>query len=52
MSLKSETFVPVEAPSIVATPTFIIIDDKGQRMAQYIGINELEEMIAYLYQEI
>ena len=52
MSLKSETFVPVEAPSIVATPTFIIIDDKGNTLAQYIGINEMDEMITFLYQEI
>lgn len=52
MSLKSETFVPVEASSIVATPTFIIVDDKGKRLAQYIGINELDEMITFLYQKI
>ena len=50
MTQKFESFVPVEASSIVATPTFIIIDNKGKRLNQYIGINELDEMIAFLYQ--
>ena len=44
--------MPVDAFSIVATPTFVIIDDKGNKLAQYIGINEIDEMITFLYQEI
>ena len=52
MTQKHEAFEPVETTSIVATPTFVIIDGKGQRIAQYIGINELDEMITNLYQEI
>ena len=32
--------------------TFVIVDDKGERLAQYIGINELDEMTAFLYQGI
>ena len=52
MALKSETFVPVEAPSIAATPTFVIVDNKGKRLAQYVGINEIDEMISFLYQGI
>lgn len=51
MVQKAETFVSIDTPSISATPTFVIVDDKGKRLAQYIGINELDEMIAFLYQE-
>ena len=50
MALKSKTFVPVIVPSIVATPTFVIVDNKGNRLTQYVGINEIDEMIAFLYQ--
>lgn len=50
MVQKSDTLVPVFVPSIVATPTFVIVDNKGERLAQYVGINEIEEMIAFLYQ--
>ena len=52
MAQKSKSLVPVDALSIVATPTFVIIDDKGNTLAQYIGINEIDEMITFLYQEI
>lgn len=52
MAQKSKSLVPVDALSIVATPTFVIIDDKGNTLAQYIGINEMDEMITFLYQEI
>lgn len=52
MVQKSGILVPVEAPSIIATPTFVIVDDKGKRLAQYIGINEIDEMITFLYQGI
>ena len=52
MAQKSKSLVPVDAFSIVATPTFVIIDDKGNTLAQYIGINEIDEMITFLYQEI
>lgn len=52
MALKSETFVPVEVSSIAATPTFIIVDDKGKSLSQYIGINDLDKMIASLYKGI
>ena len=50
MTQESETFVPVIVPSIVATPTFVIVDNKGNRLTQYVGINEIDEMIAFLYQ--
>lgn len=52
MIQKHGSFEPIEASSVMATPTFIIIDDKGQRKAQYIGINNLDEMMSYLYQDI
>ncbi len=52
MVQKSKSLLPVDAFSIVATPTFVIIDDKGNKLAQYIGINEIDEMITFLYQEI
>lgn len=52
MVQKSETIVPVEVSSIVATPTFVIVDNKGKRLAQFIGINELNEMVTFLYQGI
>ena len=52
MVQKTGILVPVEAPSIIATPTFVIVDDKGKRLAQYIGINEIDEMITFLYQGI
>ncbi len=52
MVQKSETYIPIDVPSIVATPTFVIIDNKGRRLAQYIGINELDEMITNLYQAL
>ncbi len=50
MTQESETFVSVVVPSIVATPTFVIVDDKGERLAQYVGTNEIDEMITFLYQ--
>ena len=50
MTQESETFVSVVVPSIVATPTFVIVDDKGERLAQYVGTNEIDEMITLLYQ--
>jgi hypothetical protein len=40
----------IEASSIVATPTFVVVDDTGKDLAQYIGINEMDEMISFLYQ--
>lgn len=52
MVLKSKAYMPVEVPSIVATPTFIIVDKTGKNLAQYIGINKLDEMINFLYQDI
>ena len=50
MVQASETFVPVEISSIVATPTFVIVDDTGKNLAQYGGIKRIEEMITFLYQ--
>lgn len=50
MIQKEEAFVPIEAPSIVATPTFVIVDGKGERLAQYVGVNKIDEMITFLYQ--
>ena len=52
MVQKAETFVPVEVSTIVATPTFVIIDDEGKRLAQYVGVNKIDEMITSLYQGI
>ena len=52
MVQKADIFVPIEASSIVATPTFVILDDKGERLAQYVGANKIEEMITFLYQGI
>ena len=49
MMQKSETFVPVEVSSIVATPTFVVVDNTGKNLAQYIGINKIDEMITFLY---
>lgn len=50
MVQKSESLVPVFVPSIVATPTFVIVNNNGERLAQYVGINEIDEMITFLYQ--
>lgn len=50
MVQKSESLVPVFVPSIVATPTFVIVDNNGERLAQYVGINEIDDMITFLYQ--
>lgn len=50
MIQKAETFLPIEAPSIVATPTFVIVDGKGERLAQYVGVKKIDEMITFLYQ--
>ena len=52
MVQKSKAYMPVEVPSIVAIPTFIVVDKTGENLAQYIGINKLDEMINYLYQDI
>jgi hypothetical protein len=50
MVQKSKTYIPVEVPSIVATPTFVVVDSTGKNLAQYIGIKEIDEMITFLYQ--
>ena len=50
MVQKTETLVSVNVSSIVATPTFVIVDDKGERLAQYVGVSEIDEMITFLYQ--
>lgn len=42
----------VSASSIVATPTFVVVDKKGKTLAQYVGTKELDEMITFLYQGI
>lgn len=49
---SSHVIKPIEVSSIVATPTFVVVDDTGQNLTQYIGINEIDEMIAFLYQGI
>lgn len=36
-------------PSIEAIPTFIIVDGKGKPLVQYVGINEMDEMMNVLY---
>lgn len=51
MLKTSEAIKSVHASSIVATPTFVITDDTGNNLAKYVGINELNNMIEYLYQQ-
>lgn len=52
MVQKSEALVSVEVPSIVATPTFVVVDNTGNNLAQYVGVKEIDEMITFLYQGI
>lgn len=52
MVQTSETFVPVEVSSIMATPTFVVVDNTGKNLAQYVGIKEIDDMITFLYQGI
>lgn len=42
----------VSASSIVATPTFVVVDNKGKTLAQYVGTKEIDKMITLLYQGI
>lgn len=46
----SHAIKSVEASSIVATPTFIVVDNMGKNLKQYIGVNKMNEMISFLYQ--
>lgn len=52
MVRKSETIVSVEVSSIVATPTFVVVDDTGNNLAQFVGVKEIDEMITFLYHGI
>lgn len=52
MAQKSKAYIPVKVSSVVATPTFVVVDNTGKNLAQYIGINQIDEMIDYLYQGI
>lgn len=52
MLRSSQTIESVSASSIVATPTFVVVDKNGKTLAQYVGTKEIDEMIAFLYQEI
>lgn len=51
MVQKSNIYLSVEVSSIVATPIFVIVDKTGKNLAQYIGINKIDEMIKFLYQD-
>lgn len=52
MVKRSKSFESVEVSSIVATPTFVIVDHTGKKLAQFVGIKEIDEMITLLYQDI
>lgn len=41
---------PLNIKTIVALPTFVIVDNQGNRLSQYIGINKIDEMMALLYE--
>lgn len=49
MLKNSEMIEPVPATSIVATPTFVVVDRNGNSLSKYVGINETNNMIEFLY---
>ena len=39
----------LDLPSITAVPAFIVVDSLGQQMANFVGINNVEELMNILY---